>query len=821
MPRTRHINPNAKYYPPRLLKKLDYIASYPFTLMEAPSGFGKTTLLEYFFETHMTKGIPRFTYDFESNEPLFDWRELCSRLEKIDPACAKALLTYGPPDEDNLGLIRSAIKKLVCSSETYLWLDNYKRWENPYAGEFLNMLSHHGGKELHVIVSSQPLSPANRKQADLSGGCWQMGDEDLIFRAEDISAYFSEAGIPLTDRQIHEVFLLTEGWIMALCLQMLCFLERGEFERGGITELMEHTFWDRLSEREKQFLLRISIFPRFTLGQASAVSGLKGAEIDHILRDKSYFIHFDSETRCFYPHSQLKTLLSEHFSCLSPAVQKQIYLDGAQLAVQEKDRLNTLRFFYAAGEWERILELPLDSYQIADIMTDDIREMVLEFMDRAPKESKLRHPRAYLSLAFCLFIMGEIRKLASICPDLEESIQNSTIDPEEKDALIGELELLRSFLEFNRISDMSRHHRKALELLGGPAKLISPKSLWTFGSPSILYLFWRESGKLDEELSEMDTCMPIYYELSHGHGSGAEFIMRAEAEFMRGNPDGALPLCYQGLFSSNRYHQDSIYQCGLFLLARIAHLKGNSGEEKDLLSSMEEFSARHREDPGRYTAELAKSHLALLDGKHEELPLWLKEGEIDDKRFLIMVQPLAHILYGRYLLIRKEYHKLLGIGEYFLGLSSIFPNLLPQVYIHLYTAAALFALGRDQEAGERFQMALDLAIPDRLYLPFAELSPFIRDLLTEANLKPEDRKAIAELSAFYKKEHTGTGVTFSPREREILSLLKEELTNKEIAKRMNLSPNTIRNTISGMLRKCGFKTRVQLEKLDETFEANS
>ena len=813
MPRTRQINPNAKYYPPRLLKKLDYITSYPFTLMEAPSGFGKTTLLEHFFEKRVSKAMPRYTYDFESNEPLFVWKELCNRLEKIDPVCGEKLLTYGPPDEDNLSEIRQTLKNLECSGESYLWLDNYKRWSNPYSGDFLNMLSHHGGEGLHVIVSSQPISPSKRRQADLNGGCWQMGDEDLIFRAEDISAYFSEAGIPLTDKQIHEVFLLTEGWIMALCLQMLCFLERGEFEKGGMTELMEHTFWDRLSEKEQQFLLQISIFPRFSLSQASLVSGLKGSEIDRILRDKSYFIHFDAENRYFYPHSQLKLLLSEHFSCLPKQVQKEIYLEGAELAVREKDRLNTLRFFHAAGEWERILELPLDSYQIADIMTEDIHELVLEFMEKAPREVKLRHPQAYLSLAFCLFIMGETGKLAKVCPDLYTTIENSSLDEAEKNSLTGELELLTSFLEFNRISDMSRHHRKALELLGGPAKLISPKSLWTFGSPSIFYLYWRESGKLQDELREMDECMPVYYELAHGHGSGAELIMRAESLFMCGKPDEALPFCYQGLFSANRYHQDSIYQCGLFLLARIAHMKGNFDEMRELVGSMEELAGRHRDDLGRYSADLAKSHLALLEGMPDKLPVWLKAGEIDENRLLIMVQPFAHILYGRYLLTEKDYPKLLGSGEYCLGISRIFPNLLPQVYTHIYTAAALYALGRDEEGKKRLATALEIAMPDQVYLPFAELYDYIKDMLLELSFDPKHRAEIERIAAFYHKKAPSPSISFSPREEEILSLLKEELTNKEIAKRMNLSPNTVRNTISGMLKKCGFKTRVQLEKM--------
>ena len=84
--------------------------------------------------------------------------------------------------------------------------------------------------------------------------------------------------------------------------------------------------------------------------------------------------------------------------------------------------------------------------------------------------------------------------------EIADCISESQLPQTDKDALRGEMELLLSFLEYNRIDAMSARHRRALELLGGPARLISVRSTWTFGSPSVLYMFWRESGKLDEEL---------------------------------------------------------------------------------------------------------------------------------------------------------------------------------------------------------------------------------------------------------------------------------------------------------------------------------
>lgn len=276
MPKSMRINPNTKYYPPRMLEKLELVQSYPFTFLEAPSGFGKTTLLEHFFEVRIAPSVPRYYFDFESDEPLSIWRQICQRIGKIDAACGERLQKSGPPDEDNRSEIHEALQELCCPEECYLWLDNYKRWDNRYSGEFLNQLAHHGGRELHIIVSTQPLNPEKRLRLEWTSSSWQIREEDLMFRPDEIEAYFRAAGFPLTQAQTEQAYQLTEGWIMALSLQMLCYMEHGRFAQGGMTTLMEHAFWERLSERERDFFLHISIFPKFSLSQAAALAGLSG-----------------------------------------------------------------------------------------------------------------------------------------------------------------------------------------------------------------------------------------------------------------------------------------------------------------------------------------------------------------------------------------------------------------------------------------------------------------------------------------------------------------------------------------------------------------
>ena len=291
--------------------------------------------------------------------------------------------------------------------------------------------------------------------------------------------------------------------------------------------------------------------------------------------------------------------------------------------------------------------------------------------------------------------------------------------------------------------------------------------------------------------------------------------MRAEARFQRGDLDEAERLCHRAMFTADLKRQNSIYLCGLFLLCRIAILRGDAVLLDVSRQALRERARQNTEDLCRYTLDLAEGFLSLLLGRPSEVPAWLAEGRIDQRRLVVMTQPFAYIIYGRTLLERKDCHRLLGVSEYFLGLSAIFPNLLPQVYAHLYMAQALDALGRRDEAAAQVRGALEMAAPDRVYMPFVENYQGIRALLPLSEAWEPHRREIARLYRAWEQIRGAAAVPFTPRERDILRYLRQNLTNGEIAEKLYLSPNTVRNTVSAMLRKRGLASREQLKALPE------
>ena len=135
-----------------------------------------------------------------------------------------------------------------------------------------------------------------------------------------------------------------------------------------------------------------------------------------------------------------------------------------------------------------------------------------------------------------MFTWRQIPKMLELKALLLTAIEEHPEMPEEERGnLLGECDLILSFLCYNDISAMSRLHRSASSRMSRPAISIQSGGGWTFGSPSVLMMFYRAPGELESELAEMDECMPHYYRVTNCHGQGAETIMRAEALFYQGH----------------------------------------------------------------------------------------------------------------------------------------------------------------------------------------------------------------------------------------------------------------------------------------------
>ena len=149
------------------------------------------------------------------------------------------------------------------------------------------------------------------------------------------------------------------------------------------------------------------------------------------------------------------------------------------------------------------------------------------------------------------------------------------------------------------------------------------------------------------------------------------------------------------------------------------------------------------------------------------------------------------------LLAAGAYTKLLARREACTALNASAHTALAQLYLHIQLACAENRLGRADAARRELDAALALAVPDGLYLPFAEHAEALGPLLPEAFAGNEAAQAVLRRTA-----KPGPG-GLSPREREIARLAAARRTNAEIAAQLHLSEATVKNHLKRIFDKLG------------------
>ena len=213
------------YFSDRLKRKLDEVQFARATIVEAPSGYGKTTALRDYLESKAHAGIPVYWFSATEEAPSSGFRRLCLEISKIDDDAGLRLLRIDLPNAVTIGEVCDAIRTIRCRHETYLVVDNYHLLQDALPPSFLLALIEHGGENLHVVVMTQMLTRETRAAA-AGRGFLNITASDLRLNAADIERYYALTGVRVSQEKAIQIERYTEGWILAVYLQLCAYSER-------------------------------------------------------------------------------------------------------------------------------------------------------------------------------------------------------------------------------------------------------------------------------------------------------------------------------------------------------------------------------------------------------------------------------------------------------------------------------------------------------------------------------------------------------------------------------------------------------------------
>ena len=355
---------------------------------------------------------------------------------------------------------------------------------------------------------------------------------------------------------------------------------------------------------------------------------------------------------------------------------------------------------------------------------------VLAALDECPAAALKEHPLALLVLMRSMFNWRNIPKMLELKALLLAAIEeHPELSAEERGNLLGECDLIMSFLCYNDISAMSRLHRSASAQMTRPAISIRSGGGWTFGSPSVLMMFYRASGELQSELAEMDECMPHYYSVTGSHGQGAETIMRAEAAFMQGRFTDAHIALERAYAQIQDNGQENMALCCDFLACRLSLFMDM--KQRYTLAGRREELLRHHNAAWLNIWDATSAYYYALLGKMEELPEIFSQHRLSSVHTLAPGKPMIEMIENQVYLAQGDYARIIGRSEGLLALCEGMNYALVAMHIRIQTAAAYEMLGKHAEAKALLDHALADGEPDGFVIPFAENYRYLKPLLAQ------------------------------------------------------------------------------------------
>ena len=810
------------YYSDRLKRKLEQMRLVPVTIVEAPSGYGKTTAIRDFLQNSLPQGTPVCWFTAMDEKTSAGFRRLCREIEKIDSRASERLLKIDFPNAANIGEASEALRSVQCKHETYLVIDNFQFLQDALPPAFFLALLEHGGQGLHVIIATQMLK-RDTLAIVASHGVLHITTADMRLSAEDISRYYALANVKITPEDANEIERYTEGWIIAIYLQLSTFLETGTFsDTPGVLALMEHLVWDKLTEAQQTFLLYLSPFEMVSIQQACSLIGCDTLPEYALESFASPFIRYDPVERQYELHSILTELLIQKCGERGPAFERQCLLQAGDFCRDEGQTARALGFYMQIRDYERMLSLDLSEMNLEIIGGVPFTELASDIAQNCPAEIKKKYILNMLRIAWALFMVGMKEQFEILMEELHtipELLENSN--------LLREWLLLSSYRSFPYLAEMTAIIRQAAPLFKNQcSQVILPTALWCFGNYSPLTEFYTTSGEADHEADALEEYISIYSRLTNGHGSGVDALFRAELAYQRGNLNDAEILAYKAAFLAESKQQSVVLLGAAILLAHVALHKADTVGWERAIDSMERAASFDRQDTLviRSLLDIIRGVLLNEFQDHMSIADWLQNADFAERRLPPAMIQIGLFVHLGFLMHQGEFARVIGTAQAIRpedGLLSPYRDL----FACFLMAISHMALDNRTQAAALVEDAARKVLPDGLVSPFASYSQLLGNLVDEVIAR--DYPALLEKFNTVRKRFSEGWFTLreaffsgelppdlTEREYEVAKLAAAGLRNSEIAEKLMITESTVRAHMRAIFQKLQIDRRTRLaEKL--------
>jgi LuxR family maltose regulon positive regulatory protein len=296
-----------------LLARLDEGLAHKLTLISAPAGFGKTTLVSQWLSDSrfsisdfgldstqtskiqnlkskiQNRGVGWVSLDAGDNDPVRFWRYILTACQAFDPDLGRSALTLlltspQPPFEALLTIFINELAQLP--GRYVLVLEDYHLITSSQIHELVTFWLDHFPPTLHLIIITRSDPPLPLARLRARGNLYELRAADLRFSLSETQTFLGQAlPFPLSPETVEHLNERTEGWPAGLRLVTLTLQGQWDPEKleqfldalaGSHRLILEYLIADVFSaqtEPLQEFLLETSILPRLTGSLCDTITG--------------------------------------------------------------------------------------------------------------------------------------------------------------------------------------------------------------------------------------------------------------------------------------------------------------------------------------------------------------------------------------------------------------------------------------------------------------------------------------------------------------------------------------------------------------------
>ena len=417
---------------PRLVERLNEVLHRKLTLISAPAGFGKTTLISEWVASRKQREplirVAWLSLDEGDNDPTRFLTYLVTALQTIAPDSGTGLLsvlqspnTPHPPTE---AALTTLLNEIIAISEHFvLVLDDYHLIDAKPIDDALTFLLEHLPPQMHLVITTRedPQLPLARLRA--RGQLCELRASDLRFTPSEAAEFLNQVmGLNLTPEDVALLETRTEGWIAGLQLAALSvqghadvtgFIKSFAGDNRYIVDYLVEEVLQHQSEGVRSFLLQTSILERLNGHLCDAVTGQQEgsgqARLEALERGNFFVVPLDDKRQWYRYHHLFAEVLHAHLIAETAGQPDQVstlHRCASEWYEQQGSATDAIRHALAAEDFERAADLV--ERAVPAMFSSRQEVMVLGWLRALPDQVVQMRPVLSADYAHALLANGEL-----------------------------------------------------------------------------------------------------------------------------------------------------------------------------------------------------------------------------------------------------------------------------------------------------------------------------------------------------------------------------------------------------------------------------